>query len=101
MKPEDPKHPWSRLAATARRAPDERGTVAPYGFSTRVAALAMAPERVASSLIERLSLRALGVACLIALMSVAVNYSTITSTLGEEENLMADDPVSEVINLAV
>ena len=32
MSPQDPRHPWSRLAAAARRAPDDRDTAAPPGF---------------------------------------------------------------------
>ena len=101
MNPEDPKHPWTRLTAAARRAPDDRDTAAPYGFATRIAALAMAQERIAVSLFERFSLRALGVACLLALVSVAANYSAITNVLGEEEaGVLTDDPVTELVDLA-
>ena len=60
MNPPDQK--WERLAAAARRANDPRDTAAPYGFATRVAALAMSPARVRVSLLERFSLRAVGVA---------------------------------------
>ncbi len=99
----DPKHPWSRLATAARNAPDDRDTAAPYGFATRVAALAIAQERAVVSLFERFSLRALGVACLLAMVSVAANYSTISAAFAEEETgaVMMDDPVSEVVDLAL
>jgi hypothetical protein len=100
MNPDHPKDPWSRLTAAARRAPDDRDTAAPYGFATRVAALALAPERAALSLLERCSLRALGVACLLALVSVAANYSAIAAALAEEEGIVTDDPVGELVDLA-
>lgn len=99
MNPTDPKHPWARLVAAARRAPEERDPHAPYGFATRVVALALAPEREIKSLWERLSLRALGVACLLALVSVAANYSAFANALSEEESATAEDPVAEMINL--
>ena len=72
----DPQHPWSRLAAAARRQADERDTSAPYGFSTRVAALAWTDVR-GPVLLERFALRALGLAALLALGSVALNYSAV------------------------
>lgn len=99
MNPTDPKHPWARLVAAARHVPDERDAHAPYGFATRVAALALAPERETKSLWERLSLRALGIACLLALVSVAANYSAFANAVSEEENATAEDPVAEMIDL--
>jgi hypothetical protein len=95
-----PPDPWPRLVAAARRAPDDRDVTAPYGFATRVAALAMAQERVAISLMERFALRALGVACLLALVSVATNYTAINNVLAEDEGMAADDPVSELLEVA-
>ena len=101
MNPDDPKHPWSRLTAAARRAPDTRDTAAPYGFATRVAAQAMAIDRATGSLFERLSLRALGVACLLALASFAMNYSTITGTHADEELLIgSEDTVAVLLDLS-
>lgn len=98
----DHKDPWPRLVAASRRAPDDRDTAAPYGFATRVAALAMAPERSVISLFERFSLRALGVAALLALVSVATNYSAIANAFGgEEEGTVTDDPVAELVNTFV
>ena len=101
MNPVDPKHPWSRLTAAARLARPTEDTAAPYGFATRVAALALAQERVAVSLIERFSLRALGVACLLALVSALANYSAIANVLSEQESVVADDPVAELDELAI
>lgn len=101
MNPDDPKHPWARLTAAARRAHDDRDTAAPYGFATRVAALAMAQERVSVSLFERFSLRALGVACLLAVVTVATNYSAIANVLVEDEGIVTDDPVAELVDLAL
>ena len=97
MNPTDPRHPWSRLTAAARTLPDERDPKAPYGFATRVAALAMAPERVSGSLLERFSLRALGLAGLLALVCVAANFSTVTS-LFRDEAASPDDPVAEIVD---
>ena len=106
MKLDDPKHPWSRLTAAARRAPDDRDTAAPYGFATRVAALALRQERRVSSLLERFSLHALGVACLLTWATVTTNYSVVTKLFVEEETVPAvttittDDPVAELVDVA-
>ena len=101
MNPNDPKHPWSRLTAAARLAPQSGETSAPYGFSTRIAAMALAGERVGVSLLERFSLRALGVACLLAVVSAAANYSAIANALSEQDVLVNDDPVAELVELAI
>ena len=99
MNPTDPRHPWSRLVAAARSAPDDRDPSAPFGFSTRVAALALsAPPRSSFSLVfERLSWRALGVACLLMVASVAVSYPSINRTSDEEVTVR--DPVAEMLEL--
>ena len=75
----DPRHPWARLTASARQFQDERDASAPYGFATRVTALAFSTELKVASLFDRLALRAFGVAALLALGSLAMNYSTITN----------------------
>ena len=98
MNPSDSK--WPRLAAAARRAGDDRDTAAPYGFATRVVALALAQERAAVSLLERFSLRALGVAALLALVCVATNYSTLSGLFREEPGASTDDPVAEMVDLS-
>lgn len=97
MNPNDPKHPWSRLVAAARRAPDGRDTAAPYGFATRVVALAFTQERAVASLFDRFALRALGVACLLAVLSIVVNYSALTKSVLVEDELPADDPVAALL----
>ena len=80
---------------------DDREVAAPYGFATRVAALAFARERRFVSLIERFALRALGVACLLALVSVAANFSLLTGTnptVGAvEEEVPVEDAVAVLL----
>jgi hypothetical protein len=101
MNLDDPKHPWSRLAAAARRAPDARDTAAPYGFATRVSALALAADHSAVSLFERLSWRALGVACLLALASFAVNYSAVTGPQADDDlPIGGEDAVAVLLDLS-
>ena len=88
MKPQD--RAWERLVAAAREAKDERDTAAPYGFATRVAALALTGEvRASRSLIELFSWRALGVAGLLAVASLLTNYSFLNS--GTEDDVLSDE----------
>ena len=101
----DPRHPWSRLTAAARQAPDLRDATAPYGFATRLAALGMKPQRAIASLFERFSFRAIGVAVLLALLGVAINYQHLggNSRVGvafEEVILPTDDAVAIVLDLS-
>ena len=98
----DPQHPWPRLLAAARKSPDDRDTAAPYGFATRVSALAFTAQHGASSLFERFSLRALGVACLLTVATVAGNYSMVSNLFSGEETAVAssDDPVAELVDVA-
>jgi hypothetical protein len=99
MNPPDQK--WPRLTAAARSAEDTRDTAVPYGFATRVAALALAQERATASLLERFSLRALGLAGLLALVCLAANYSTVTGLFRDESAASnPDDPVAEIVDLA-
>jgi hypothetical protein len=100
MNPSDPRHPWQRLAGAARRRVDDRDTAAPYGFATRVAALAMASERAGISLFERFSLRALGIACLLMITSLLANYSALASAASAftDETLLPADPVAELLD---
>ncbi len=114
MKTPTPHNPWLRLTEAARQAQDDRDTSAPYGFATRVAALAFAVERRSVSLVDRFALRALSVAGFAALFSVVVNYSELvapnlpapaaTAVAGvsgaEYEPFAHDDAVSIVLNLA-
>ena len=103
----DPRHPWSRLTSAAREVSDDRETSAPYGFATRIAALALAQERKVASLFERFSLKAVGVASLLAAFSVALNYPALSATAvpvvaqtDEVELLPADDAVAIVLDFA-
>jgi hypothetical protein len=105
-----PRDPWSRLTAAARKVPDDRETSAPYGFATRIAALAFAQEQRMASLFDRFAFRAVGVASLLAVFSVALNYDVITTAsvasttvarMDEGELLIPkDDAVAIVLDLA-
>ena len=96
MKPSDHDQSWARLTAAARRAPVTGEAEAPYGFSTRVAALAFAAaERPVRSLFERVSLKAVGLASLLAVASVVANFSALTvETADEDYSVVGEDPVS-------
>jgi len=89
---------WQNLVAAARRAGDERATGAPYGFATRVAALALS-ERRSVGLLERFSWRALGVAALLAVVSVVANYS-IPNANADEDALLDESSVASVFDLS-
>jgi len=91
---------WERLVSAARSYPDERDVKAPYGFATRVAALAMAAERPVVSFVEHFSFRAMIAACSLAAVVVAANYSSIRSLYQEQTPVASDDPVAEMIDLA-
>ena len=86
----NPAHdPWTRLASSARTARDDRDVTAPYGFSTRVAALAFARERSVGSLFERFALRAVGVAALLAIVCTVANYAVFSAAT--DDDALADD----------
>src|ERR1017187_8344190 len=91
---------WQKLFAAARRAaPAGEDESAPFGFSTRVAALAFGAESPAPSIFAPLAVRAAAVACVLAVFSVAVNYRAITGAFEGESAVAAnDDPVAEVVN---
>jgi hypothetical protein len=78
---------WQRLAAAARRAPDDRDTAAPYGFAVRVAAQAWAASGEPISFFEhfslKLSLRALGAACLLAMATAGASYPTLVKIFSD------------------
>lgn len=98
MKPE--LSAWDRLAAAARQATDDRDTKAPYGFATRVAALAMAREGVSTgALFERFSWRALGIAGILALISAASNYSAVASPSIEDDMVTDEIMVTELFDV--
>jgi hypothetical protein len=95
----DSEKAWQRLVAAARKAPRAGDESAPFGFSTRVAALAFEERRPGPSPFARLSLRAAWIACLLALAAVGANYSAIAGALGDEPAAGSDDPVDEVVSL--
>jgi hypothetical protein len=90
MNLDDPRHPWRRLAAAARTARGELDAAAPHGFAARVVARAWARPDWPGSLLERFALRAVGVAGLLAALSVAMNYPALTGAMGAE---WRDEPV--------
>jgi hypothetical protein len=90
---------WSRLVEAARRAPDDRDLTAPYGFAARVVARAMSAERPALSLLGYFAPRALGVACVMAAVVVAVNYGSIVR-LFQDKTPPSDDPIAELVDIA-
>jgi hypothetical protein len=106
----DPRSAWTRIAAAARQVRDDRETSPPCGFATRVAALAMAQESRVVSLVERFAFRAVGVASLLALFSVVLNYEVLSGSVasslpvaGNVESvdlIPTDDAVAIVLDLA-
>jgi hypothetical protein len=100
MNPNAPRDPWSRLTAAARQVSDDRDSAAPYGFATRVAALAFSQERSPVSLFERFALRAVGVSALLALLSVTANYTALTNSPAPDDAMLFDDPVAELVEIA-
>jgi hypothetical protein len=105
----DPRHPWSRLTSSARQLNDDRDTSAPYGFATRIVAIALAQEEKMGSLFDRFALRAVSVSCVLALCSVALNYGLVTNSPAPTSVVMANldevmiptpDTVAVVFDLA-
>ena len=107
----DPRHPWARLTAAAREVQDDRDTSAPYGFATRVTALGFNSGRKAASLIDAFALRAVGIAALLAVFSVAMNYNNILGgptqpsvadgTIPNDEIILAStDAIAVVLDIA-
>jgi hypothetical protein len=103
----DPRQPWARLTAAARQVRDDRDTTAPYGFATRIAALAYSQQRKAASLFDAFALRALGIAALLAIFSVAMNYNDIvgtapTTAIADNEIILpTTDALAVVLDVAV
>ena len=90
---------WRRLTAAARLAPEIHDAAEPYGFATRVAALALAGRRLTpAALFERLGWRALGLAFVLAAVSFAASYPAIATTADEVSGI--GDAVVEVLNLS-
>ena len=68
-------------------------------YTNVLAARAFASPAPAGSLVERFALRALGVAALLAVLSVAGNYTALVSAF-DNETAGLDDPVGDMIDLA-
>jgi hypothetical protein len=91
---------WQKLVAAARRAPPAGDESAPFGFSTRVAALAFEGRQAPAPSFARYSLRAAAVAGLLAVAAVAANYSAIMGAFDDDSGVAAsDDPIAEVVDL--
>jgi len=90
------KDTWTKLTAAARQDGEKTDLgSAPYGFSTRVVALAFDLPAGCNSLWERLAFRAVSLACLLALVSVAANFSLVTVEAGHSDSEPDDfDPVA-------
>ncbi len=89
MKPEPSG--WQQLVAAARQVRDDRDTSAPYGFATRVVALAFEQKRkpTLEALFERFSWRALGLAGLMAVVGAASTYAS-AHTQSEDDAYLDD-----------
>ncbi|HEY6167519.1 MAG TPA: hypothetical protein VI454_05735 [Verrucomicrobiae bacterium] len=68
---------WERLTKAARQAPADASVEAPFGFSNRVVARWLAGELPMPSAWEFLSLRSLGFAALVMLVSLAVSFNVV------------------------
>jgi hypothetical protein len=91
---------WQRLVEAARKASPAGDESAPFGFSTRVAAVAFEQRAVPAFNFARTSLRAAAIAGLLALAAVAVNYSAIRGAFdGADAVAATDDPIAEVVDL--
>lgn len=99
-----PEEKWQRLVSAARQAPDTRDATAPYGFTTRVAAQARVGGTTLQSVgtvLERMALRALGVACLFAVLGAVIHYvQPQPSILAEDIFFMTDDPAAILLELS-
>lgn len=88
---------WQRLAAAARRAPEDRDDTAPFGFATRVAAVAFTGRSLPTTgmLLEKFALRGLLAACACSVAAAAFGYSVLTAD--PDSQTEAGDLVSEVL----
>ena len=91
---------WARLVLAARRArfADVRDIPAPYGFATRIAARALhlPPTAAGPFFVAKLTLRMLGVACLLAIISVTFNLGSILHDIDDEAASLATPAIESV-----
>ena len=93
------EHQWQKLTALARSAPVEPEAAAPYGFATRVAALAAAlPAGTPWHAFERFALRGLVAAAACSLAAVVFHYTAATTD--STDDLALTDTVSEMLDLS-
>jgi hypothetical protein len=92
-------HPaWKRLVRLAA-APDAKPEMAPTGFATRVAARAFETSAVFGVPLERYVWRALGVATLVMIVTVALNVRPVIRGIEEEALSLVDAVVAGETNL--
>ena len=88
---------WQRLATSARAAADGRSEAAPYGFATRIVALAQTvPVPGMRVLFERYAVRGLIAALTFSLAAVAFGYSAWTGERDDE--VAATDTVGQILD---
>ncbi len=83
---------WQRLVRAARQAPDKFEDSAPWGFSTRVVAESHTVRQGGGTANEfaRFSWRALGVAALVMVTTVAANYQPVMTRLVDDANTLSE-----------
>jgi len=90
----DPMHPWQRLVTLARKA--ERDTSSPFGFATRISTIGLAQPRFQPSLFELFAPKALGIACLLMLASIFLNYTAFTTNTPDWESSLSEEQPAAV-----
>lgn len=95
----DFEHRWLRLTSLARQAPIEEDVASPYGFSTRVAALAMQARPPSDALLEKFALRGLVAALTLGAASLAFSFTELTAEADDDLTLAAD-PLPELLELS-
>jgi hypothetical protein len=95
MNPHD--NSWQKLVGSARRAPSPDAS-APYGFATRVAALAFRGRLASPPVFERFALRGLLAAAVLGLAAMAFGYSTLVNDTDDE--VVVGDAVGEMLAMA-
>lgn len=87
--------PWLRLVAAARHLPQTAEEATPFGFSTRLAAVAFEPKRtVQPNAFAQLSWPALGFAALVMVVTVATNLKPVLTTFDDDVATLSE-PVVE------
>ena len=102
MKPASsgPLSAWSRLARAARPTAETPPVGPPFGFATRVVALGLAARTEGPTLVEAFSLRAVGLAGFVAVLSLAVGLGDGLWFGSGDELLSLNDTVALVLALA-